>query len=94
VSSEVHGGCKPRLARKAKLKLDPIEHEYLLLSPERGLKLNPTAAEILRRCDGERTIDAIAEELASLASVPVERVKGDALSLLADMVKRGLVCLA
>ena len=34
-----------------------------LLYPERGLALNPTAANILNLCDDELTVDGIVEKL-------------------------------
>jgi Coenzyme PQQ synthesis protein D (PqqD). len=43
---------RPRLASKARLRFDRKSSRYMLLYPERGLVLNPTAADVLQRCDG------------------------------------------
>ena len=47
---------RPALTRKARLRFDPISHEHLLLSPERGLILNGTAHEIVQLCTGAYTV--------------------------------------
>jgi pyrroloquinoline-quinone synthase len=46
---------KPRLAAKAKLRWDEIDKSHMLLLPEKGMKLNASAGNILQRCDGTRT---------------------------------------
>ena len=73
---------RPQLARKARLRTDRLTGETLLLYPEHGLVLHPSAAAILRLCDG-RPVSAIADELAA----PV----GDVLDFLALLSDRGLV---
>jgi pyrroloquinoline quinone biosynthesis protein D len=87
-------GTRPRLTRKVRLKYDPIEKQFLLLYPERGMKLSDSAAEILQRCDGERTIEMIAAELAHATGAPLATVRGDVLTFVEEMRKRGLVELA
>jgi pyrroloquinoline quinone biosynthesis protein D len=82
---------KPRLTRKVRLKFDPIEKQFLLLYPERGMKLSDSAAEILQRCDGERTVDKIAAELAYTTGTPLAIVRQDVLRFVEEMRTRGLV---
>ena len=57
---------RPALTRKARLRYDPISHEYLLLSPERGLALNQTASEIVRLCTGTNTVAMMIDILGTL----------------------------
>ena len=73
---------RPQLARKARLRTDRLTGETLLLYPEHGLVLSPSAAAILRLCDG-RSIGDIAAELAA----PID----DVLEFLATLSERGLV---
>jgi PqqA peptide cyclase len=54
----------PRLARGARVRLDPRDATPVLLSPERGLRLSATAAAVVALCDGTRTADAIVDALA------------------------------
>ncbi len=81
----------PKLARRARLKWDQRDETYMILYPERGLVLNASAAEIVKLCDGTRSIDDIARELAAASNASVERVKGDVQALLARLAEKRLV---
>ncbi len=52
-----------RLAEAYRLQWEEAQQSYVLLYPEGMVTLNATATEILRRCDGERTVDDIIREL-------------------------------
>ncbi|HYV67402.1 MAG TPA: pyrroloquinoline quinone biosynthesis peptide chaperone PqqD [Myxococcales bacterium] len=83
---------KPALAGKARLRFDRATGGYLLLYPERGLQLNPTAGSILKLCDGQRTVDAIVAELQKdYAGRPAPELQKDVLEFLEEMERRGLV---
>lgn len=58
---------RPKLAKKARLKWDAREKKFMLLYPERGLLLNESAGEIVKLCDGTRTISEIVESLENKA---------------------------
>lgn len=80
---------RPRLVKRARLRFDALTRSYLLLSPERGLVLNETAAAILRCCQGEQTVEEIALQLA--AGAEVERVLADTLEFLTVLRARRLL---
>jgi pyrroloquinoline quinone biosynthesis protein D len=83
---------RPRIAPKARLRWDEREQRYFLLYPERGLRLSPSAGEILRRCDGEWSIAEIARELQGLhPGAEPSTIQEDVLKLLSDLIMRGLV---
>jgi coenzyme PQQ biosynthesis protein PqqD len=82
---------RPRLASKARLRFDRKSSRYMLLYPERGLVLNPTAADVLQRCDGLRTVGSIVEELAQQYGHEVPSVKREVMTFLQTMADRGLV---
>jgi coenzyme PQQ biosynthesis protein PqqD len=87
-----HGGRRPRLAPRARLRFDRRDGRWVLLYPETGLVLNPTAAAILRLCTGEHTVDAIVERLAGeYAGQPRDAIAGDVTRLLDTLAGRGLV---
>jgi pyrroloquinoline quinone biosynthesis protein D len=46
-----------------RLQFEPAQDAWVLLYPEGMVKLNTPAAEILRRCDGRRSVDEIVGEL-------------------------------
>ena len=82
---------RPRLAAKARLRYDRKASRYMLLYPERGLVLNSTAADVLQRCDGERTVGSIVLELAGQYGQQAGDVEREVLSFLQQMADRGLV---
>jgi pyrroloquinoline quinone biosynthesis protein E len=83
---------KPRLAAKARVRPDPRDGQPILISPERGLRLSATAAAVVELCDGTRTLDQIAEELARrYAGADATRVRSDARALLDELRGRGLL---
>ena len=59
----IDGAFVPRLAKKARLKLDRHTGKTMILYPERGLELNDAGAAIAHKLDGVRSIAVIAEEL-------------------------------
>ena len=54
---------KPKIGLGFRLQFEPAQDAHVLLYPEGMVKLNPSAAQILLRCDGERSIEAIVAEL-------------------------------
>ncbi len=83
---------RPRLAPKARIRFDRKTARYLLLYPERGLVLNPTAADIAALCTGEHTVHTIVERLTEkYASQPRVQVERDVMAFLATLAERGLM---
>ena len=86
------GPERPRLARKVRLRFDRRTERYLLLYPERGLALNPTAGSIAELLDGERTVSEIVELLSlKYTSRPRDVIEKDVLAFLASLRERGLI---
>lgn len=54
---------KPALSRLFRMQWEEAQGNYVLLYPEGMVKLNQSAAEILKRCDGQHTPQAIVGEL-------------------------------
>lgn len=54
---------RPRLSPQFVFRWEASQDAYILLYPEGLIKLNPAAGEILKRCDGMRTADAIVADL-------------------------------
>ena len=80
---------RPRLITGARLQYDDVRAEHLLLIPEGVVKLNPTAAEVLALCDGERSLEDISGTLS--ARYDGADVHDDVRELLAGMAEKGLV---
>ncbi|WP_050465289.1 pyrroloquinoline quinone biosynthesis peptide chaperone PqqD [Herbaspirillum autotrophicum] len=60
---------KPRLSRLFRLQWEEAQGNYVLLYPEGMVKLNRSAAEILKLCDGERDVAGITFDLERAFSV-------------------------
>lgn len=54
---------KPKLSRLFRFQWEEAQGNYVLLYPEGMVRLNQSAAEILKRCDGERGLAAIVGDL-------------------------------
>jgi pyrroloquinoline quinone biosynthesis protein D len=54
---------QPSLSRLFRMQWEETQGNYVLLYPEGMVKLSQSAAEILKRCDGVRTVPAIVGEL-------------------------------
>jgi pyrroloquinoline quinone biosynthesis protein D len=53
----------PRIGRGFRLQWEPVQSAHVLLYPEGMVKLNASAGEILKRCDGATPIEAIVADL-------------------------------
>jgi len=53
----------PRVGRGFRLQWEPVQSAHVLLYPEGMVKLNPSAGEILLRCDGSTSVEAIVADL-------------------------------
>lgn len=83
--------ARPRLARGVRLREDAARGGFVLLAPERVLNANPTAVEVLKRCDGERTVSAIVDDLANTFTADRTRIAADVDLLLADLAEKRMV---
>lgn len=83
--------ARPRLPRGVRLVRNEAQGGDVLLAPERIFKPNPVAVEILKRCDGERTLAAIVDELAAIYTAPREAILADVSALLRSLADKKLV---
>jgi len=81
----------PELTRRARLREDAVGGRLVLLSPERGLFLNETAAEILRLCDGYRSVETIVHELGARHPEAATQIQKDVFTFFAELRSRGLL---
>lgn len=54
---------QPKLSRRFRLQYEEAQTRWVLLYPEGMVQLNDSAAEILKRCDGQRSLSEIVGEL-------------------------------
>ena len=80
----------PRVAAHALLRDTPGAEGSLVVLPERAVKLDARAGEILSLCDGERSADAIARELKG-RHPKVPEVEADVHDFLEEMRRLGVL---
>ena len=61
--SNLSTATRPRVGAGFRLQWEPVQNCHVLLYPEGMVKLNGSAGEIMKRCDGERSVAAIAADI-------------------------------
>ena len=85
---------RPALAPGVRLQIDKITGDPVLLHPEGIMTLNSTAHEIVARCDGATTVEAIATALATEYEISRDALTEDILECLEDLRQRQLIVFA
>lgn len=81
----------PRLPRHIKLRHDGGRGRWVLLAPERVFDPDDTAVEVLKLCDGQISVEGIADRLAHEYHAPADEIRGDIIALLQDLADKGVV---
>jgi pyrroloquinoline quinone biosynthesis protein D len=61
--SSVSTTAKPSISHGFRMQWEPAQEAHVLLYPEGMVKLNDSAAAIMSRCDGVRTLTEIVADL-------------------------------
>ena len=88
---QISGTARPRLPRGVRLTNNEAQGGWVLLAPERVFKADAISAEILKRCTGEATLDAIVDDLARTFAAPRERIHADVVTLLGGLAEKKLL---
>ncbi len=75
----------PRFPRGTRFRFDATRQAWVILAPERLLMPDEIAVEVLKLVDGERTVAAIAAEMAARFGAPHDEVLADIVSLLQEL---------
>ena len=89
----VDGKSTPGLPRHVRLQEDRQRRGWVILAPERVLMPDEVALEIIQRCDGETTVDAICGALAAEFSAPRDKIRRDVIGVLQDLADKGFLTL-
>lgn len=81
----------PRMPRGVRLHFDKVRDAWVLLAPERALKLDAVGHAILSEIDGERSLGAIAGELSQKFNAPVEEIERDAGEFVSALLDRRIL---
>jgi pyrroloquinoline quinone biosynthesis protein D len=77
----------PKLSRLFRLQWEEAQHAHVLLYPEGMVKLNGSAAEILKRCDGRSSLGDIVAQLEQAFNA--SGLASDVQAFVADARQRG-----
>lgn len=76
-----------RIAPGHRLQWEEAQQAWVILYPEGMVQLNESAAEILRRCDGETSLNAVIHQLEAAFDEP--DLAGDVVELVGDALAQG-----
>jgi pyrroloquinoline quinone biosynthesis protein D len=88
---ELSPESRPHLLRGVKLKNDQVRKTWVLLAPERYLRLNAISVDILQRCDGAAALSAIVDDLAQKYSADRTLIERDVRSLLNSLLEKRML---
>jgi pyrroloquinoline quinone biosynthesis protein D len=81
--------ARPYVVSHFRLQWEEMQKAWVLLYPEGMVKLNSSAGEIMQRLDGEKTVQALIDELES--SFETSGLTQDVLDFLAIAQRQGWV---
>src|SRR3954470_23947173 len=82
---------RPVLPRHARLKFDETRQVWVILAPERVLAPDEIAVEILKLCDGVRSVGDIVNLLAEKYAAPRDAIGADVIVMLQDLADKGFL---
>ena len=82
---------RPVLPRHAKLKFDEARKVWVILAPERVLAPDEIAVEVLKLCDGIRSVGVMIDQLAAKYVAPREAIATDVIAMLQDLADKGFL---
>jgi pyrroloquinoline quinone biosynthesis protein D len=80
--------ARPALLRGVRVRHDDVRDAWVLLAPERVLKLDAIAAAVLAELDGKRTFGEITAALAAKYNAPEAQIAADASRLIVSLTDR------
>jgi len=90
-ANTVTGASIPAIDRRFRLQWEAAQNAHVLLYPEGMIKLNASAGEILKRCDGTATLAEITASLEQ--SFAASGLSGDVFAFIAMAIEKKWVAL-
>ncbi len=81
----------PKFPKHVRFRFNKAREEWVILAPERLVKLDPIAVEILKLVDGERSVRIIASELSKKFNAPHETISSDVIEMLQNLSDKGFI---
>jgi pyrroloquinoline quinone biosynthesis protein D len=90
-ANPINGASIPAIDRRFRLQWEAAQNAHVLLYPEGMIKLNTSAGEILKRCDGKATLADITAGLEQ--SFGASGLSGDVFAFIAMAAEKKWVTL-
>tara|TARA_A100001015_G_C14998804_1_gene717414 strand:+ start:723 stop:1010 length:288 start_codon:yes stop_codon:yes gene_type:complete len=87
----INNDFKPKFPKHVKLKYNKPRDEWVILAPERLVKLDDIAVEILKLVDGITSVEEISRLLAEKFAAPQEVILKDVTNLLQTLAEKGFI---
>lgn len=81
----------PRLSKGVKLQFDKAREQWILQAPERVFVLDEPSYEILLRCTGEITVQALIRDLSRTFDAAEPEIAADVEALLASLIEKRIL---
>ena len=85
--------ARPKLAPGVRLKFDDTRQCWIVLAPERVLMPDETALDVLQRCDGATSIDALVDDLVTVYGADRAEIAADVTELLSGLLEKRVLAL-
>jgi pyrroloquinoline quinone biosynthesis protein D len=87
----VSEASRPVLSRHTKLKFDETRQVWVILAPERVLAPDEIAVEVLKLCDGVRSVGEMADQLAAKYAADRDTILTDVIAMLQDLADKAFL---
>ena len=81
----------PKFPKHVRFRHNKARDEWVVLAPERLVKLDPIAVEILQLVDGEREVKMIASLLSKKFNAPEKTILVDIIEMLQNLSDKGFI---
>lgn len=87
----IDADSKPAMPRHIKMRHDEGRGRWIILAPERLFDPDEIAVEVLKLCDGERSVKDIVTVMAKEYNAPEDEIRADIVAMLQDLSDKGVV---
>ena len=88
---KINENVKPKFPKHVKFRHNKARDEWVVLAPERLVKLDNIAVEILKLVDGEASVDEISNKLSEKFKAPKEVIVKDVINMLQELSDKGFI---
>ena len=84
----IENSSVPRLVDQIRLHHDKTREQWVLLAPERVLELGGPAVDIIKQCDGVKTVANIVTTISAEYNAPEDEITTDIFEMLQSLLDK------